>query len=87
MIKSKFSYFPLVWMFCSRTPNNGINKVHERALRIALDNNIESFLELLGKSQVVTNHQQNIWILMTELFKVVNNLLCPIMHNFVAAVN
>ena len=74
-------------MFCSRTSNNGINKVHERALRIALDNNIESFLKLLGKSQVVTNHQQNIWILMTELFKVVNNLLCPIMHNFVATVN
>ena len=74
-------------MFCSRAPNNGINKVHERVLRIALDNNIESFLKLLGKSQVVTNHQQNIWILMTELFKVVNNLLCPIMHNFVATVN
>ena len=33
IVKSQFSYFPLVWMFCSRTSNNMINKAHERALR------------------------------------------------------
>ena len=27
-VKSQFSYCPLVWMFCSRTSNNMINKVH-----------------------------------------------------------
>ena len=31
LIKSQFSYFPLVWMFCSRETNNMIKKIHERA--------------------------------------------------------
>ena len=34
IIKSQFSYCPLVWMFCSRTSNNMINKLHERSLRL-----------------------------------------------------
>ena len=33
-IESQFSYCPLVWMFHSRTLNNRINKLHERALRL-----------------------------------------------------
>ena len=30
MIKSQFSYCPLIWMFSSRQSNNLINKIHER---------------------------------------------------------
>ena len=37
IIKSQFSYCPLAWMFCSRTSNNMINKLHERSLRITLN--------------------------------------------------
>ena len=37
IVKSQFSYCPLVWMFCSRTSNNMINKLHERSLRIILN--------------------------------------------------
>ena len=37
-------------MFSSRTSNNAINKIHERALRIALDHNNDSFAELLARS-------------------------------------
>ena len=33
-IESQFSYCPLIWMFHSRTLNNKINRLHERALRI-----------------------------------------------------
>ena len=33
-IESQFSYCPLVWMFCSRTMNTKINRIHERALRL-----------------------------------------------------
>ena len=33
-IESQFQYCPLVWMFHSRTLNNRINKLHERALRL-----------------------------------------------------
>ena len=37
IIKSQFSYCPLVWMFCSRTSKSMINKLHERSLRIILN--------------------------------------------------
>ena len=33
-VESQFGYFPLVWMFHSRTLSNRINRLHERALRI-----------------------------------------------------
>ena len=31
-ITSQFSYYPLVWIFHSRSSNNQINKIHEKAL-------------------------------------------------------
>ena len=34
-ITSPFSYAPVVWMFHNRKLNNHINRIHERALRIA----------------------------------------------------
>ena len=46
IVKSQFSYCPLVWMFCSRTSNNMINKIRERALRVIL-NDHESYFETL----------------------------------------
>ena len=33
-IESQFNYCPLVWMFHSRTLNNRINRLHEKALRL-----------------------------------------------------
>ena len=34
VVLSNFSYCPPVWLFCSNTANNGINRTHKRALRI-----------------------------------------------------
>ena len=39
LIKSQFSYCPLVWMFYSRQTNIMIKKIQETALRIALNDN------------------------------------------------
>ena len=33
-IESQFSYYPLIWIFHSRTLNKKINRLHEKALRI-----------------------------------------------------
>ena len=33
-VESQFNYCPLIWMLHSRTLNNKINRLHERALRI-----------------------------------------------------
>ena len=65
-------------MFYSRTSNNTFNNIHERALRITPDNKFE----VPTKSQDITNHHSNIQILMTEIFKVVNNLSHPVTNIF-----
>ena len=68
-------------MFCSKTSNNTINKIHKAARRITLDNNMDSFVELLARFQDINLHR-NIQVLRKKLFKVVNNLSSPIMDNF-----
>ena len=39
---SQFSYCPLIWMLQSRTLNNGINNIHERALKLSYNDNQSS---------------------------------------------
>ena len=53
-IESEFNYCPLVWMLHSRGLNNKINRLHERALRIAYSDYKSSFLELLDRDNSVT---------------------------------
>ena len=48
-IESQFQYCPLIWMFHSRTLNNRINRLHERALRLAYKDSQLTFEELLTK--------------------------------------
>ena len=73
-VTSQFQYCPLVWMFHSRKMNNKINRLHERALRIAYKDYASSFESLLEKDRSVTIHQKNVQLLMTEMFKTINNL-------------
>ena len=56
-VTSQFQYCPLVWMFHSRKMNNKINRLHERALRIAYKDYTSSFVSLLEKDRYVTIHQ------------------------------
>ena len=78
-IKSQFSYCPLLWTFQYRRANAKINKVRERALRIACNdsgnntvNNIDKFL---------TINQRNLQLLMIEFFKTKNNRNPSFMKN------
>ena len=73
-IKSQFNYCPLLWMFHSRTLNNRINRLHERALRIVYKNEELSFEELLELAGDVTVHQKNLQRLAIEMYKVKNNI-------------
>ena len=73
-VTSQFQYCPLVWMFHSRKMNNKINRLHERALRIAYKDFCSSFATLLEKDRSVTIHEKNLQLLMTEMFKTINNL-------------
>ena len=78
-IVSQFSYFPLIWMFHSRTLNNRTNNIHERALSLSYKDNQSSFKELLEKDHSVTVHHKNLQALVTEIFKVKNDLFPDIM--------
>ena len=65
-ITSQFSYCLLMWMCHSRSLNNKINRIHERALRLVYQNNL-SFSELLDLENSVTVHQKNLQVLVTEI--------------------
>ena len=71
MIKSQFSYCPIIWMFSSRRSNNLINKVHERSLRLITNDENSSFETLLQNINDITVHQINLQILMTEVYKII----------------
>ena len=81
IIKSQFSCCPLVWMFCSRTLNNMINKLHERSLRIILNDYPSNFNMLLENNNDISNHHRNIQALLIEVFKMKNELDLPIMES------
>ena len=71
---SQFNYCLIVWMYCQRKSNNLINRIHERALRIAYDDYESNFNQLLDKNNSVTIHHINIQALATEIYKTLNNL-------------
>ena len=73
-VVSQFNYCPLLWMFHSRTLNNRINNLHERALRIVYKDDDSSFKEFLVKDGSCTIHHYNLKLLAVEMYKVKNNL-------------
>lgn len=79
-VKSQFTYCPLIWMFCNRSENNRINRLHERALRLVNSDNNSTFEELLVQSRDVTIHHSNIQKLVTEVYKFSNSLGPPILN-------
>ena len=56
-------------MFYSRTTNNKIYKLHERALRLAYDDYVSIFEELLEKDNSFTVHHYKIQTLCIELYR------------------
>ena len=79
--KSQFSFFPLSWIFHSRTLNNKINRLHERCLCIIYNDNTSSFTDLLEIDNLVSVHHRNIQVLSTELNKFVNSLSPKLVSN------
>ena len=78
-IESQFGYAPLIWMFHSRTLNNRINHLQERALRLVYKDSNATFQELLDKDKTVTTHHKNLQKLAIEMYKVKNGVSPHIM--------
>ena len=58
-----------------------INKMHERALRIVLNDHISNFETMLPNMNDTTIHHGNIQTLMIELFKIKCDLAPPVMDS------
>ena len=76
-IVSSFKYCPLIWMFCNKTSNNQINKIHE-----VYEMQDANFEELPLKDNSWNVHESNIRTLLIEIYKSINNLSPPIVKNF-----
>ena len=57
-VASTFKYCPLIWLFCGKTGNENIDKVHKIALRVLLDDHESTFEVLLAKNNETTIHIQ-----------------------------
>ena len=68
-------------MFYSKTSNSMINKLHERSLRIILNDYSSDFNILLENNNDIRNHHRNIQVLLTEVFKMKNGVAPPVMQS------
>ena len=69
-VMSQFSFSPLLSMFCNRSLNSKIDSLHFRSLRIAYNDDLSSFVELLNINKSVRVHHRNIQFLAIEMYKV-----------------
>ena len=81
LIESQFSYCPLIWMFHSRTINNKIKRLHERALRIVCSDFQSFFDGVLMKDDSFSIHERNIQSLAIEIYKFLNGLSPSFLNN------
>ena len=58
VVKSQFSYCPLIWMFTSRYLNNALNSIHERALCLIYNDYELPFDRILEDNKQKSIHQK-----------------------------
>ena len=81
-IISTFTYFPLIWMFCSKTGNNLINKIYKRSLCVIYEMEDANFEDLLIKDSSWTFNENNNHTLLIEIYKALNHISPSIMQGF-----
>ena len=81
MVKFQLNYCPLVWMFYPRRSSNLINIVQERAFRITCNDQLTDFKSLLSNHDEITINQRNLQVLITEIYKIINDIAPPIISS------
>ena len=82
-VESQFSYCLLIWMLHSRTLNNEINRLHERALRSVYSDYKSSLNTLLEKDGSFLIHNRNAQNLAIEIYKFLHGLSPAIMGDII----
>ena len=77
-----FNHCPLIWLFCSNASQKKLEKVNERALRLALSNYTSSYSKLLVKAKSTTIHIHSIRLLALEVYKTLHNLNPAFMKDY-----
>ena len=73
MVKSQFSYCPLVWdVLLTKCKNNFISKIQEMSLRLITNDKTITFQHLLQVNNEITTHQRNFQVLMVVVFKIID---------------
>ena len=65
-------------MFCNKTSNNQINEIHKRTLRLVYEMEDANFEDLLLKDNLWNVHENNIHMLLIEIYQSINDLRPPI---------
>ena len=61
-------------MFCDRETDNGINRFHEKSLRLAYDNYESNFQPLLQKGNSMSIHNKTLLLLFRDIYTTIHNL-------------
>ena len=85
--ESQFSYCPWLWMFCSHKLNHRINRLHDRALRVAYSDYASNSEELLQKDGSTTIQQKNIRAVEVEMYKKSHKISPIFMEDLVADID
>ena len=74
VINSQFYYGPLIWMFAGKLLTSRVQKIHFRSLQVVRNTYDTTYDERLLMDSDVSIHQRHLRFLVTEFFKLVNNL-------------
>ena len=69
MIESQFAYCPLIWMFCSKTDMQRVEKVKYKYSQVVYNNHMATYDELLALDNKLKIHQRHLQFLAIEMYK------------------
>ena len=73
-VLSSFKYCPLIWMFCSKLAHNLLKNTHHRALKAKQNSLNLDYDEILTRTDCKSIHDQNLELMLVEVYKSVNNI-------------
>ena len=69
MIESQFHYCPLIWMFCSKTDMQKVEKVQYKSLQVVYKNYMGTYDELLALDNKLKIQQRHLQFLAIQIYK------------------